>query len=872
MLVQFYLTIEGLKNPLEDIEDGLADTQSGPSRSQTYADPAATQALRDDVQLLLSSYLFTKSVTIDEHTFETLRAFDGSSVSQIGAPVSKATYRNVRRAVFAAQAQIYEEMVGVDWPAFQRSDLFVKAMADMPARTIYTSLAPSVASAITTRGPQAQSSARLERSSSQQDAKIVTWSPSPQERAQEPANSFFAYPAVFEGRPAASRNLSRTLTDSSVQLRDDHFKSRGLDFLTGASSNPSEDDTKTRTPLFQDDLESSFHSTVDPVAEEPDDMEQLRTMEAIQEALSSILASNTELDKPRTNKGTPSPHSRSSPELILSPSARATASPFLSTRDQGSGKFHSPDAAATVPWKPTTSSRPTLQHLRAVSTQSQRSSEADNSLEDLDLDDFAYDTDDMAQSTRLAAPGNLELPAEIERILSRIDKLNNQRNVLTALLDKAELTGNEDETKILRRSIAALRREVAELSFQKRQFEMQANENKLLPGRTKVSIIGTTTGQAQGKEFALYLIEVHQLDEDGTTVTAGWLVTRRFSEFVTLHSALKEKIPQVRSIDLPQKRLVTSMSSSLLQQRRLALEKYLQSVLRIPSACMNKDLQAFLSQQNISLAKPSAAHLSTSSVYPLGANTAYNLATALPDILPGQNLVRNLFRSVTSGMEEVFGGPSMLDAIILRLSQQAADFAGSSSTSPTAQNEDLISSIPEASSLASESMTSDGQNAEAAPINLLALSTGLPPVAGEGLTYFTAPIANLLVEVFDLKDKGSWLRRQAIVIILQQVLGGTIERCVWSKRMWHEHEHLGRPSTWLTLGHFLAHSKVREAVDAGLSGDNLLPYIELISSMMWPEGKLREASPMRTAEQKSETRELAYKKLTFLMPGESFVA
>jgi sorting nexin-25 len=40
---------------------------------------------------------------------------------------------------------------------------------------------------------------------------------------------------------------------------------------------------------------------------------------------------------------------------------------------------------------------------------------------------------------------------------------------------------------------------------------------------------------------------------------------------------------------------------------------------------------------------------------------------------------------------------------------------------------------------------------------------------------FTTPICDLFIELFDLKEN-NWLRRQAIVVILQQFLGGTIER------------------------------------------------------------------------------------------------
>ena len=42
-------------------------------------------------------------------------------------------------------------------------------------------------------------------------------------------------------------------------------------------------------------------------------------------------------------------------------------------------------------------------------------------------------------------------------------------------------------------------------------------------------------------------------------------------------------------------------------------------------------------------------------------------------------------------------------------------------------------------------------------------------------TGFTAPITEFLVEAFGLRN-GDWLRKQALVIVMQQLLGSTIER------------------------------------------------------------------------------------------------
>lgn len=98
------------------------------------------------------------------------------------------------------------------------------------------------------------------------------------------------------------------------------------------------------------------------------------------------------------------------------------------------------------------------------------------------------------------------------------------------------------------------------------------------------------------------------------------------------------------------------------------------------------------------------------------------------------------------------GPSSMLDTIVQRLSQQAAELPGNSGFGM--EDEDMVGS-------------------------LLAGKRSVPSVAGEeGLSYFTAPICDLFVTLFELKEKNNWLRRQAILIILQQILGGTIERYV----------------------------------------------------------------------------------------------
>jgi sorting nexin-25 len=129
----------------------------------------------------------------------------------------------------------------------------------------------------------------------------------------------------------------------------------------------------------------------------------------------------------------------------------------------------------------------------------------------------------------------------------------------------------------------------------------------------------------------------------------------------------------------------------------------------------------------------------------------------------GTDLVRNMYRSVTESIDDMFFGPSMLDVMIQRLTRQTAEFAG------------IVGSAVNDEDLVAQALRAFGRTAP--EDTLMQLSGDLKPLDGETSTStFSAPICDLVLAVFELNKKNNWLRRQAIVIILQQVLGGTIER------------------------------------------------------------------------------------------------
>lgn len=173
--------------------------------------------------------------------------------------------------------------------------------------------------------------------------------------------------------------------------------------------------------------------------------------------------------------------------------------------------------------------------------------------------------------------------------------------------------------------------------------------------------------------------------------------------------------------------------------------------MKISIICKSNELRSFLSQQNISLPNLSDPKSTSPSSSSSSNNNNSNVT-----LFPGQSLVRSFYRSVTSGIDEIFTGPvSMMDTIIQSLLFQQSQLTSDSGGGKTGlvQDEDLVGGTKGTSA-----------------------AGGGGGAGEEGLTYFTKPICDFFVTLFELKENNNWLRRQAILIILQQILGGTIER------------------------------------------------------------------------------------------------
>jgi len=101
---------------------------------------------------------------------------------------------------------------------------------------------------------------------------------------------------------------------------------------------------------------------------------------------------------------------------------------------------------------------------------------------------------------------------------------------------------------------------------------------------------------------------------------------------------------------------------------------------------------------------------------------------------------------------------------------------------------------------------------------------------------FVKPISDLFLETFELHKGNSWLRGRAVVVVLHQLLGGTVER------------------------------KVRDTAKTFLEPASLIRYMSMAQEIMWPNGVMKQPSIPRTSIEKAQSRQEATLVLATLIP------
>lgn len=734
-LVQFWIVVDGLRNPLEDDVFG----------SETVSDAKWTESDRLDIAQIAESYLSKPELKVPEASRETVRQF-----LKAGRKAASPQYVKARNTVLRAQTLVLEEMQEKHFPNFQTSDLYYKYLTSDDG------------------------SAKPSRKAAPRALK----SPSVASTAESAAG--LPFPARRGPRASSSVDLRRNAASSS----DLKSSAKAVD-ATSTQSQRRSFDVNPSAPLFDDDVEPetmtrSTHSLDgDSLTGEHPPENQAQVVEAMEAALNNIITdgSNDE-DRKDSLLDSPDPGSMFDKEDESSRSMPEFKKPDTSTLERGR-------------------ERPNLASLGLVNTSSRIGVFTDDDLfgdeekfpEDEHADpEESTDDKELQDEIHEAAPGDLGLAEAISALTVDIERLVAQESIVDTLTRKAELTNNVAELRILSKSKSSLQREIRRKELQRQQYIVQESDNSLY-GRAAIDIKSIMVGREDdGQEFALYVIEV-QRKAGEQMAAASWAVARRYSEFHDLHQRLRSIYPAVRQLDFPRRRLVMKLQREFLHRRRVALEGYLRQLLRLPAVCRSRDLRAFLSQQAII------------------SNTEIGRDGERRDI------VSRIYNSVTDGMDEFLGNIAVLDQLSI---------AGQNLISAATSQYNTLAGAPAEDS----HVTISTKEAQAE----------LEALENRELEPFVKPICDIFLEVFELNRGQNWLRGRAVVVVLHQLLGGTVER------------------------------KVRETAKSLVSDINLIKYINIATETMWPNGVLKREREARTEKEKATSRREGSVMLATLIP------
>ncbi|KAI1431427.1 PXA domain-containing protein [Xylaria sp. CBS 124048] len=736
-LVQFWLVVDGFRNPLED---DTADDDTLPSNLSPW-----TESDRVDLAQIDQAYLSRPELKVMLSARQPIREF-----LDAGRSATPEQYYRARRAVLKIQSLVLEDMQSKHLQAFKKSDLFYKALASEEA---------SQNSAFPRSQAGPSTSPHLHKTSNLHPLRT-----NPVGRGFNPRLS------------TSSAHLKRGLSASDLDMMSTNG-ARSPESQTGQRRSV---DDNANTPLFDDDdLENDpLGDSVQSLDQEPlKHVPDTQVVQAMQAALIGIM----EDERPRTAEDLRESlfgHDDGASSLFSGQDGKSPRESDDIQRPLGSGKEVE---------------KPSLASLGLVSAASRIGVFVDDDLFNDDerlLSDEQEDNDperypDVEDEVHEAAPGDLGLAEAITVLTNDIDRLIAQEAVLESLTKKAELTNNTAELRILRKSKASLQRELRRKELQRQQYVIQESDNSLY-GRASIKIKAIQVGRDEdGKEFAVYVVEV-QRNAGEKMPAATWVVTRRYSEFHELHQKLRHRYPSVRNLDFPRRRMVMKLQSDFLRKRREALERYLQELLHLPEVCHSRDLRAFLSQSVIQQGED------------------------LMSREDKKDMITRLYDSVADGMEDILGNIPVLDQLSLAGQNLIAAATNQMNTIPLNVNEDAVTTAE------AEAELNAFENKELEP--------------------FIKPICDIFLEVFGLNRGNNWLRGRAVVVVLHQMLGGTIER------------------------------KVRDNFKMLMQEDAVIKYIGLVQDSMWPQGKLNQNRVPRTAIEKAKTRREASLMLATLVP------
>ncbi|XP_052813316.1 sorting nexin-13-like isoform X2 [Mya arenaria] len=289
-----------------------------------------------------------------------------------------------------------------------------------------------------------------------------------------------------------------------------------------------------------------------------------------------------------------------------------------------------------------------------------------------------------------------------------------------------------------------------------------------------------TESEKTGKSYAVFSIRVTKSVEDEEEI---FDVYRRYSDFHDLQMIMTEKLPTFYGPSLPPKSLLKSTNKDFLEKRRKALDNYLQTL-----------LSPKLWEQHPGVREFVLKFLSKG----IWERHKSELARKMDTIVNPLKTVGNAVINQTENIKHLSSdGFSKLRGNSLNKGHSKSTLQGTK------------------------------------------VAAGLDPEINENI-----PLRILLLlmdEVFDLRHKNQWLRRQ-ISRVLKQLI-----KSLLGDRM---------------------NKKIVEHVDLMTSADQVAVYIKTFRESFWPEGVLAEPRPERNHLEKMRTRVVCKTKMHGSIPDE----
>jgi sorting nexin-25 len=205
-LIQFWLLVNNIKDPLED-----ADSDSLPQHS-TW-----TENDIDDLSAILNGYFSDSSIDVDEDLKNDLASF-----LQDPSKATAGKYQRARKAILITQQSVYQNMEREDWPLFRKTDLWHKYLAASES-------APTTPAKLAPPAPVVPKATEMTRSHSTGTIPSRASSVGPPPKNES---------ATDLRRLLRMKNVSRIPSDDSRPSTDDPLSQDADDPLDMPTSNP----------------------------------------------------------------------------------------------------------------------------------------------------------------------------------------------------------------------------------------------------------------------------------------------------------------------------------------------------------------------------------------------------------------------------------------------------------------------------------------------------------------------------------------------------------------------------------------------------------------------------------------------------------